>query len=50
MIGDQVDTDVAGASRAGIDSVLVTSGVDRSAQGYKPMAIVSNVDEIAGML
>jgi 4-nitrophenyl phosphatase len=50
MIGDQVDTDVAGASRAGIDSVLVTSGVDHSAEGYKPLAIVSNVDEIAKML
>jgi HAD superfamily hydrolase (TIGR01450 family) len=50
MIGDQVDTDVAGASRAGIDSILVTSGVDRSAKGYKPMAVVPNVDEIARML
>jgi ribonucleotide monophosphatase NagD (HAD superfamily) len=50
MIGDQVDTDVAGASRAGIDSVLVTSGVDRSAGGYKVLAIVPNVDDIARML
>jgi 4-nitrophenyl phosphatase len=50
MIGDQVDTDVAGAARSGIDSVLVTSGVDHSAQGYKPLAIISNVDDIAGML
>ena len=50
MIGDQVDTDVAGASRAGIDSVLVTSGVDRSAEGYRPLAVVSNVDEIARLL
>ena len=50
MIGDQVDTDIAGASRAGIDSILVTSGVDRAAEGYRPLAVVSNVDEIARML
>lgn len=49
MVGDQVDTDVAGASRAGIDSILVTSGVDTSAEGYKPLATISNVDEVAKM-
>jgi len=50
MIGDQVDTDIAGASRAGIDSVLVTSGVDQTAEGYHPLAVVSNVDEISSLL
>jgi HAD superfamily hydrolase (TIGR01450 family) len=50
MVGDQVDTDVAGATRAGIDSILVTSGVDQSAEGYRPLAVVKNVDDIAQML
>jgi 5'-nucleotidase len=50
MVGDQVDTDVAGAARAGIDSILVTSGVDQSAEGYSPLAVVKNVDDIAHML
>lgn len=50
MVGDQVDTDLAGAARAGIDSILVTSGVDQSADGYKPLAVVKNVDDIALML
>ena len=50
MIGDQLDTDVAGAARAGIDSILVTSGVDQSAEGYGPLAIISNVDDIVDLL
>jgi ribonucleotide monophosphatase NagD (HAD superfamily) len=31
MIGDQLGTDILGASRSGIDSVLVESGVARLA-------------------
>ena len=50
MIGDQVDTDIAGASRAGIDAVLVTSGVDRRAPGFDLLATIPNVDEVAKML
>jgi 4-nitrophenyl phosphatase len=50
MIGDQVDTDIEGASRAGIDSILVTSGVDKSAGRFKPLAVLSNVDEIVPIL
>ncbi len=50
MIGDQVDTDIEGATRAGIDSVLVTSGIDRDAKGHEPLAVISNVDDIVGML
>lgn len=49
MIGDQVDTDLKGASRAGIDSILVTSGVDHDAQGVA-MATISNVDDLADLL
>jgi HAD superfamily hydrolase (TIGR01450 family) len=50
MIGDQVETDIAGASRAGIDSILVTSGIDQKAEGFKPLAILQNVDELVSLL
>ena len=50
MIGDQADTDIAGATKAGIDSVLVTSGVDQSSGDLKTVAILSNVDEIVQFL
>jgi 4-nitrophenyl phosphatase len=50
MIGDQVDTDIEGATRAGIDSILVTSGVDREAKGYKLLAKLANVDDLVRLL
>lgn len=50
MIGDQVDTDIAGAVRAGIDPILVTSGIDQAAEGYKLLAKISNVDDIVRLL
>jgi 4-nitrophenyl phosphatase len=50
MVGDQVDTDIAGASGAGIDSILVTSGIDQNAEGFKPLAVLSNVDELVHFL
>jgi HAD superfamily hydrolase (TIGR01450 family) len=50
MIGDQVDTDIAGAFRAGIDAILVTSGIDHEAAGFKLLARLSNVDEIVPLL
>ena len=50
MIGDQLDTDITGALRAGIDPILVTSGIDKSASGYRLLAKLSNVDEIVPML
>jgi 4-nitrophenyl phosphatase len=50
MIGDQVDTDLAGAKRAGIDSILVTSGIDRSPGRYSPLAVLPNVDDIVPLL
>ncbi len=49
MIGDQVDTDLEGAARAGIDSILVTSGVDKDAQGVA-IATIHNVDDLVGLL
>ncbi|MDA4121398.1 MAG: HAD-IIA family hydrolase [Thaumarchaeota archaeon] len=50
MIGDQVDTDIQGAARAGIDSILVTSGVDREAQPFKAIATISNVDDLVSLV
>jgi HAD superfamily hydrolase (TIGR01450 family) len=50
MVGDQVETDILGASRAGIDAVLVTSGIDQSADDFKLLAKVSRVDELVDFL
>jgi HAD superfamily hydrolase (TIGR01450 family) len=50
MIGDQADTDILGATRAGIDAILVTTGIDQNAPGMKLLAKISNVDEIAHLL
>ena len=50
MIGDQADTDILGATRAGIDAILVTTGIDQDAPGLKLLAKLSNVDEIVSLL
>ena len=50
MIGDQAETDILGASRAGIDAILVTTGIDHDAPGMKLLAKISNVDEIVRLL
>jgi HAD superfamily hydrolase (TIGR01450 family) len=50
MIGDQLDTDIAGANRAGIDAILVTSGIDQDARGFKLLTKLHNVDEIVSLL
>ena len=50
MIGDQLDTDIIGARRAGIDAVLVTSGIDQNANGYRVLAKLPNVDAIVPLL
>ncbi|MDG6982214.1 MAG: HAD-IIA family hydrolase [Nitrososphaerota archaeon] len=50
MVGDQLDTDIEGAARAGIDSILVTSGVDRYPSGHKVLATLDNVDGIVPLL
>lgn len=48
MVGDQLDTDIEGANRAGIDSILVRTGVHGRAGGsVRPSATMENVDEIA---
>ncbi len=50
MIGDQVETDLVGAYRAGIDSILVKTGVDSDPQGMRVLATISNVDDIAHLI
>ena len=50
MIGDQLETDIEGASRAGIDSILVRSGIDKEAGMYKPLAVIQDVDDIVPLL
>lgn len=50
MVGDQADTDIAGAARAGIDAILVTSGVDKEADGFRLLAKLPNVDAMIPML
>jgi HAD superfamily hydrolase (TIGR01450 family) len=47
MIGDQEDTDVEGASRAGIDSILVLSGLYDGKTKTKALGVVKNVDDLA---
>ena len=36
MVGDQLDTDVAGANDYGIDAALMTGGVTLKAAGFSP--------------
>ena len=50
MIGDQADTDILGAARAGIDAILVTTGIDQDAPGKKLLAKLSNVDDLVPLL
>lgn len=46
MVGDQEDTDVEGAVNAGIDSILVLTGVFDGNAKTKAKAVISNVDEL----
>ncbi len=50
MVGDQEDTDIAGATRVGIDSILVLSGFAESASKTRAMAKVNNVDDLTEFL
>lgn len=47
MVGDQLETDIAGAHKAGIDSILVLTGVDREIKNTPAKGTVSNIDELA---
>jgi 4-nitrophenyl phosphatase len=46
MIGDQIETDILGARRAGIDSVLVLTGVDRAIENSGAIGVVDDIDEL----
>ena len=50
MVGDQLDTDILGAERAGIDSVLVLTGIDRSVAGTHALGSVTDVDGLVRYL
>ncbi len=50
MVGDQLDTDCLGAQRAGVDFVLVKTGVDQSAHGKRVVAVLDNVDALVDLL
>jgi 4-nitrophenyl phosphatase len=47
MIGDQEDTDVEGASGAGIDSILVLTGVFDGSTRTKAKGVIASVEELA---
>jgi 4-nitrophenyl phosphatase len=54
MVGDRLDTDVAGGKRAGLRTVLVLSGISTADQVAhavdKPDAVVANLGAVAGLL
>lgn len=54
VVGDRLDTDIAGAVRAGMWSVLVTTGIDTeatmSASPWRPDVVLSGLDELAAVL
>jgi 4-nitrophenyl phosphatase len=53
-IGDRLETDILGAVRAGLPSVLVLSGVSKRADletvAYRPSWVLENITEITRML
>jgi 4-nitrophenyl phosphatase len=50
MIGDQIETDILGAKRTGVHTILVTSGVETRdtirKSAVKPELVINNVDEL----
>jgi HAD superfamily hydrolase (TIGR01450 family) len=54
MVGDQIETDVIGARRAGVHTILVLTGVeDRktlAASKVKPEMVLENVDDLLNLL
>ena len=54
MVGDQIETDLVGAKKAGIHTVLVLTGVETrdsiSHSRMKPELVIENVDLLAPYL
>jgi NagD protein len=50
MIGDQLETDVLGSKRAGIQCILVSSGVDKPEARGDYIASVRNVDDLLSFI
>lgn len=46
MVGDQIDTDIRGAERVGIDSILVLTGVDREVRKTSALGAIGSVDQL----
>ena len=54
MVGDQIETDVLGARKAGVHTILVLTGVDTTEtvnhSKIKPDAVIKNVDALSELL
>jgi 4-nitrophenyl phosphatase len=50
MVGDQVETDILGARRAGMDSILVLTGVEKGQGKIRAQKVVRNIDDLADLL
>jgi len=54
MVGDQIETDILGARRAGVRNILVLTGVETretiARSKIKPDAVIENVDALADLL
>jgi ribonucleotide monophosphatase NagD (HAD superfamily) len=54
MVGDQIETDILGARRAGIHTILVLTGTESRERiansNIKPEVIIDNVDALGPLL
>jgi 4-nitrophenyl phosphatase len=50
MLGDRLETDVLGAQRTGLKTIMVTTGIDNektiSEKGIQPDLVVSGLEEL----